>query len=187
MQQPPNGPRAIGKKWVFKIKRKADGSIEKYKARLVAKVFRQKYGIDYTETFSPVIKYVTLRMVVAISKPFGWPIDQLDVVTAFLYGVMKEQVFCVIPEGVNLDSTFDCLVLVKSIYGLKQALRVWNETFDEFVCSIGFQVSGFDPCLYIKTSDGHCVFILVDVDDVLMTGISLELIAQTKNDLKTRF
>uniref|UniRef100_A0AAV1UTG7 Reverse transcriptase Ty1/copia-type domain-containing protein n=1 Tax=Peronospora matthiolae TaxID=2874970 RepID=A0AAV1UTG7_9STRA len=151
MQQPPNGPRAIGKKWVFKIKRKADGSIEKYKARLVAKVFRQKYGIDYTETFSPVIKYVTLRMVVAISKPFGWPINQLDVVTAFLYGVMKEQVFCVIPEGVELD------------------------------------MSGFDPCLYIKTSDGHCVFILVYVDDVLMTGSSLELIAHTKEDLKTRF
>uniref|UniRef100_A0AAV1TF51 Reverse transcriptase Ty1/copia-type domain-containing protein n=1 Tax=Peronospora matthiolae TaxID=2874970 RepID=A0AAV1TF51_9STRA len=90
----PNGQRAIGTKWVFKIKRKADGSIEKYKARLVAKGFRQKYGIDYTETFSPVVKYVTLRMVIAISKHFGWPIDQLDVVTAFLYGVMKEQVFC---------------------------------------------------------------------------------------------
>uniref|UniRef100_A0AAV1UZJ6 Reverse transcriptase Ty1/copia-type domain-containing protein n=1 Tax=Peronospora matthiolae TaxID=2874970 RepID=A0AAV1UZJ6_9STRA len=147
----PNGQRAIGTKWVFKIKRKADGSIEKYKARLVAKGFRQKYGIDYTETFSPVVKYVTLRMVIAISKHFGWPIDQLDVVTAFLYGVMKEQVFCVIPEGVELD------------------------------------MSGFDPCLYIKTSDGHCVFILVYVDDVLVTGSSLELIAQTKNDLKTRF
>uniref|UniRef100_A0AAV1TEB5 Reverse transcriptase Ty1/copia-type domain-containing protein n=1 Tax=Peronospora matthiolae TaxID=2874970 RepID=A0AAV1TEB5_9STRA len=183
----PNGQRAIGTKWVFKIKRKADGSIEKYKARLVAKGFRQKYGIDYTETFSPVVKYVTLRMVIAISKHFGWPIDQLDVVTAFLYGVMKEQVFCVIPEGVELDSTFDCLELVKSIYGLKQASRVWNETFDEYVCSIGFQVSDFDPCLYIKTSDGHCVFILVYVDDVLVTGSSLELIAQTKNDLKTRF
>uniref|UniRef100_A0AAV1TTH6 Reverse transcriptase Ty1/copia-type domain-containing protein n=1 Tax=Peronospora matthiolae TaxID=2874970 RepID=A0AAV1TTH6_9STRA len=90
----PNGQRAIGTKWVFKIKRKADASIEKYKARLVAKGFRLKYGIDYTETFSSVVKYVTLRMVIAISKHFGWPLDQLDVVTAFLYGVMKEQVFC---------------------------------------------------------------------------------------------
>uniref|UniRef100_A0AAV1UJL0 Integrase catalytic domain-containing protein n=1 Tax=Peronospora matthiolae TaxID=2874970 RepID=A0AAV1UJL0_9STRA len=147
----PNGQRAIGTKWVFKIKRKADGSIEKYKARLVTKGFRQKYGIDYTDTFSPVVKYVTLRMVIAISKHFGWPIDQLDVVTAFLYGVMKEQVFCVIPEGVELD------------------------------------MSGFDPCLYIKTSDGHCVFILVYVDDVLVTGSSPKLIAHTKEDLKTRF
>uniref|UniRef100_A0AAV1VML5 Reverse transcriptase Ty1/copia-type domain-containing protein n=1 Tax=Peronospora matthiolae TaxID=2874970 RepID=A0AAV1VML5_9STRA len=88
----PSGQHTIGTKWVFKIKRKADGSIEKYKARLVAKGFKQKYGIDYTETFSPVVKYVTLRMVVAITKYFDWTLDQLDVVTAFLYGEMKEKV-----------------------------------------------------------------------------------------------
>ncbi|CAI5723636.1 unnamed protein product [Hyaloperonospora brassicae] len=97
----PSNQRAIGTKWVFKIKRKASGSIEKFKARLVAKGFKQKYGIDYTETFSPVVKYVTLRMVIAIAKYFDWPLDQLDVVTAFLYGVMKEKVFCNIPEGVE--------------------------------------------------------------------------------------
>ena len=99
-----------------------------------------------------MIKYVTLRMVIAIAKHFGWPLDQLDVVTAFLYGVMKEQVFCMIPEGVELDDSFDCLELVKALYGLKQASRVWNETFDEYVRSIGFRVSGFGPCLYIMTT-----------------------------------
>ncbi|KAG2953650.1 hypothetical protein PC118_g24940 [Phytophthora cactorum] len=82
-------------------------------------------------------------MIIAIAKYFGWPLDQLDVVTAFLYGIMKELVFCAVPEGVDLDGDFDCLELVKAIYGLKQASRVWNETFDEFVCSIGFQVSAF--------------------------------------------
>ncbi|KAG3032285.1 hypothetical protein PC121_g24407 [Phytophthora cactorum] len=183
----PNGQRAIGTKWVFKIKRKADGSIEKYKARLVAKDFKQKYGIDYTDTFSPVVKYVTLRMVITLAKYYGWPLDQLDVVTAFLYGIMKELVFCVVPESVDLDGDFDCLELVKAIYGLKQASRVWNETFDEFVCSIGFQVSTFDPCLYIEFVDGHCVLVLVYVDDVLITGSSPELISRTTNDLKTRF
>uniref|UniRef100_A0AAV1VA69 Reverse transcriptase Ty1/copia-type domain-containing protein n=1 Tax=Peronospora matthiolae TaxID=2874970 RepID=A0AAV1VA69_9STRA len=167
------GQGAIGTKCVFKIKRKADGSVEKYKARLVAKGFKQKYGIDYTETFSSVVKYVTLRVVIAITKYFDWPLDQLDVVTAFLYGVMKEKVYCVIPEGVEMDGDFDCLEL--------------NETFDEFVCFIGFEVSAFDPCLYIKVVDGHCVLVLVYVDDVLVTGSSLELIAQTKADLKTRF
>uniref|UniRef100_A0AAV1VEY1 Reverse transcriptase Ty1/copia-type domain-containing protein n=1 Tax=Peronospora matthiolae TaxID=2874970 RepID=A0AAV1VEY1_9STRA len=75
----PNGQRVISTKWMFKIKRKADGSIDKYKARLVVKGFHQKYGIDYTNTFSPVVKYVTVRMVIAISKHFGWSIDQLDV------------------------------------------------------------------------------------------------------------
>ena len=126
-------------------------------------------------------------MVIAIAKHFGWPLDQLDAVTAFLYGVMKEQVFCVIPEGMQLEGDFDCLELMKAIYGLKQASRAWNETFDEFVRSIGVQVSAFDPCLYIMTVEGHCVLALVYVDDVLLTGSSLELIARTKNDLKTRF
>uniref|UniRef100_A0AAV1TJP9 Reverse transcriptase Ty1/copia-type domain-containing protein n=1 Tax=Peronospora matthiolae TaxID=2874970 RepID=A0AAV1TJP9_9STRA len=110
-------------------------------------------------------------MVIAISKHFGWLIDQHDVVTAFLYSFMKEQVLCVIPEGVELDSKFDCLELVKSICGLKQASRVWNATFDEFVYSIGFQVSDFDPCLYINTSEAH----------------PSRVIAHTKEDLKTRF
>ena len=88
------------------------------------KGFHQKYGIDYTETFSAVVKFVTLRMIIAITKHFDWPVDQLDVVTAFLYGVMKERVFCMIPEGVEMDGDFDCLELVKAIYGISQASRV---------------------------------------------------------------
>uniref|UniRef100_A0AAV1V040 Reverse transcriptase Ty1/copia-type domain-containing protein n=1 Tax=Peronospora matthiolae TaxID=2874970 RepID=A0AAV1V040_9STRA len=123
----PAGQHTIGTKWVFNIKRKADGSIEKYKARLVAKGFKQKYGIDYTETFLPVVKYVTLRMVVAITKYFDWTLDLLDVVTALLCEEMKEKVFCAIPEGVEVDEDFDCFELLKAIYGLKQASRVWKE------------------------------------------------------------
>ncbi|KAG6590624.1 Integrase catalytic core protein [Phytophthora cinnamomi] len=183
----PNNQRAVGTKWVFKIKRNADGSIEKFKARLVAKGFVQKYGIDYTETFSPVVKYVTLRMIIAVAKYFGWRMDQLDVVTAFLYGLMKEKVFCSVPEGVELDDGFDCVELLKAIYGLKQASRVWNETFDEYVRSIGFRVSSYDPCLYIKVVDGECVLLLVYVDDVLVTGSSAEMIAEVKRQLKSRF
>ncbi|GMF39858.1 unnamed protein product [Phytophthora fragariaefolia] len=178
---------AVGTKWVSKIKRNEGRSIYKYKARLVAKGFVQKYGIDYTETFSPVVKYVTLRMIIAIAKYFGWTIDQLDVVTAFLYGLMKEKVFCSVPEGAERDDGFDCVDLSKAIYGLKQASRVWDETFDAYVRSIGFRVSSYDPCLYIKVIDGECVLLLVCVDDVLVTGSSADLIAEVKRQLKSRF
>ncbi|GMF31650.1 unnamed protein product [Phytophthora fragariaefolia] len=178
----PNDQRAVGSKWVFKIKRNADGSIDKYKARLVAKGFVQKYGIDYTETFLPVVKYVTLRVIIAIAKYFGWPFDQLDVVTAFLYGLMKEKVFCSVPEGAELDDGFDYVELPKAIYELKQASRVY-----EYVRSIGFRVSSYDPCLYIKVIDGECVLLLVYVDDVLVTGSSADLIAEVKRQLKSRF
>ena len=85
-----------------------------------------------------MVKYTTLLIMIAITKYFGWELVQLDFVTAFLYGEMKEKVFCEIPEGVDLDEKYDCLELVKAIYGLKQASRVWNETFDKFICSIGF-------------------------------------------------
>ena len=183
----PTGQRAIDTKWVFKVKRNADGTVNKYKARLVARGFKQKYGIDYTETFAPVFKFVTLRMVVGLATFLGWPIELLDVVTAFLYGKMKETVFIHIPEGMTVGDDSNCLQLLKSIYGLKQASRVWNETFDEFVCSIGFEVSKFDPCRYIKCIDGHCVLLLVYVDDVLVTGSSADAIASVKNQLKDRF
>ena len=153
----------------------------------MVKGFRQKYGIDYKETFLSVVKYVTLRIVIASAKHSGWPLDQLHVVTAFVYGVMKEQVFGEVPEGMKSDGDSDRLELAKAIYGLKQASRVWDETFDEFVCSMGFHVSGFDPCFYILSEGGHCMSVLVYVDDVLVTGSSLELIARTKYDLKTRF
>ncbi|KAG2775354.1 hypothetical protein Pcac1_g13982 [Phytophthora cactorum] len=100
---------------------------------------------------------------------------------------MKEKIFCSIPEGVELDDGFDCVELFKAIYGLKQGSRVWNETFDEYVRSIGFRVSSYDPCLYIKVVDGECVLLLVYVDDVLVTGSSATLIAEVKRQLKSRF
>ncbi len=101
--------------------------------------------------------------------------------TAFLYGLMKEVVFIHVPEGMAVDGASDCLQLLKAIYGLKQPSRVWNETFDKFVCSLGFEVPKFDPCLYIKCVDGQCVFLLVYVDDVLVTGSSPELRDQSRS------
>ena len=86
-----------------------------------------------------------------------------------------------------MDGDFECLELVKAIYDLKQASRLWKETYDEFVRSIGFQALGLDPCLYIMTTKGHCLFAMFYVEEVLVTGSSPELIARNKNDLTTRF
>ena len=107
--------------------------------------------------------------------------------TAFLCGVMKENVYCMISGGVDLNGDFDCPELVKAIYGLKQAFPVWNDAFDEYVRSIDFQVSAYDPCLFIKYVDGQCVLLLIYVGVVLVTGGSASLIARTKIELKQRF
>ena len=125
VEQPPE-VNLIGCKWVYKLKHKPDGSIERYKARLVAKGYNQTHGLDYFETFSPVVKAATIRIILTVALSFQWEIRQLDVHNAFLNGELEEQVYMSQPPG-YLDTTFPTKVcrLKKAIYGLKQAPRAW--------------------------------------------------------------
>lgn len=118
------GQNVIACKWVYKIKRKADGSIDRYKARLVAKGFKQRYGIDYEDTFSPIMKIATARLVLSIAVSRGWCIKQLDVQNTFLHGVLKEEVYMRKPPSFeSAKSSQQVCRLGKAIYGLKQAPR----------------------------------------------------------------
>lgn len=116
----------VGCKWVFRIKRKADGSIERYKARLVTKGFHQQQAIDYDQTFSPVIKPATIRTVITIVVSLGWSLRQLDVINAFLHGILKEDVYMQQPPGfIDPARPSHVCKLNKALYGLKQAPRAW--------------------------------------------------------------
>ena len=119
---PQKGINVIGSKWVYKIKRKADGSLDRYNARLVAKGFKQRYGLDYEDTFSPVVKAATIRTVLSIAVSRGWSLRQLDVHNAFLHGILEEEVYMQQPPGfVERGKENYICKLDKALYGLKQA------------------------------------------------------------------
>ena len=144
-----NGAKAIGCKWFFKTKKDSLGNIERYKARLVAKGFTQKEGIDYMETFSPVSKKDSLRIIMALVAHFDLELQQMDVKTAFLNGELEEEVYMKQPEGFPSSDGEQLLCkLKKCIYGLKQASRQWYLKFHNIISSFGFEENVMDQCIY---------------------------------------
>jgi hypothetical protein len=175
-------------KWVFKIKRKADGSIKRFKARLVAKGFDQQSGIDYTETFSPVIKASTIRVILALVVHFDWPIRQLDVSNAFLQGSLGEKVYMEQPPGfVQTTPPDQVCKLHKAIYGLKQAPQAWFTQLSNFLLELGFKGSLVDTSLFIYLHGSVQVVMLVYVDDIIITGTHLAVISTLILKLQQEF
>lgn len=182
----PRGAAAIPSKWVFRLKKNPDGSIDRYKARLVIKGFKQRKGIDYNQTYSPVAKLSTIRSILSIAAMEKMHLAQFDVSTAFLYGKLEETIYMQQPEGYN-DQTGRVCKLNKSLYGLKQAPRCWNKRFGGFLLSLGFQVSEADPCLYTRERNGMKLILVVYVDDGLVAASNLEELRRFLIELKQEF
>ena len=168
----PEGVRPIACKWVFKTKYDAFGFLTKFKVRLVAKGFLQKFGLDYSEVFSPVSKMTTLRLLLAYAAANNLELKQLDVATAFLNGELDEQVYVTIPPGLTQAYPHKCLHLRKAIYGLKQAPRVWWLKLSHTLLSNGFTTSYADTCLFYRQGKHGLVYLLTYVDDILAVGHS---------------
>lgn len=162
---PPNR-KPIQCKWAFKNKRDANGNVNRHKARLVAKGFTQRHGIDYDETFSPVVRYSSIRFLVALAAKFDLDIHQMDVKTAFLYGDIEEEIYMV-PPPEFIQGNKVCR-LKKALYGLKQASRQWYRKLDSTLKEIGFERSSVDPCVYFLIVGHKMTFLSIYIDDVLI-------------------
>jgi hypothetical protein len=168
-----SGMNLIGTKWVFTKKKDENGKKDvngkavKFKARLVAKGYNQEYGIDYSETFAPVLKYKSFRLMLAIATLFDLEVEQLDVKTAFLNADLEETVYIEVPDGVSVSKN-KVLKLKKALYGLKQAPKAWNDNIDAFLRSVGFNPCIKDPCIYVKKSKSKTGMVLgLYVDDIM--------------------
>ncbi|GKB05412.1 zinc finger, CCHC-type containing protein, partial [Tanacetum coccineum] len=185
----PPGCKPLGCKWIFKRKMKVDGTIDKFKARLVIQGFRQKEGIDYFDTYAPVARITTIRLLLALAAIHNLVIHQMDVKTTFLNGDLDEEVYMKQPEGfVMPGNEHKVCQLVKSLYGLKQAPKQWHQKFDEVVLSSGFLLNQSDKCVYSKfDSSGKGVIICLYVDDMLIFGTDQNQVDKTKKFLSSKF
>jgi hypothetical protein len=177
VQGTPKSQRKIGCRWVFDVKYTPTGLIDKFKARLVAKGFRQAYGTEYTETFSPTIKMDSLRSILAIGAANGWYIEQMDVVSAYLAGTLDEEIYMDAPEGLGHPKG-TVVRLIKALYGLKQSGRVWYKKMESTLNSSGLEHTDSDWSVF--TNKGHDLIVGIYVDDLVITGPNLAKIKALK-------
>ncbi|GJT74208.1 ribonuclease H-like domain-containing protein [Tanacetum coccineum] len=184
----PSDVNLVRSMWLFKHKFHADGTLSRYKARLVANGSNQQHGVDFDETFSPVVKPATIRTVLSLAVSRQWPIHQLDVKNAFLNGDLSETVYMHQPPGF-VDSRYPnhvCL-LQRSLYGLKQAPRAWFQRFAGYATRAGFSPSRCDSSLFIYTQGSQVAYLLIYVDDIILTASSLVLLQQIIDSLHKEF
>lgn len=185
---PPPSVTIVGCRWIFTKKFNSDGSINRYKARLVAKGYNQRPGLDYAETFSPVIKSTSIRIVLGLAVDRSWPIRQLDVNNAFLQGTLTDEVYMSQPPGfVDKDRPNYVCRLRKALYGLKQAPRAWYVELGNYLLIVGFVNSVSDTSLFILQHGKSIIYMLVYVDDILITGNDTALLQRTLDALAQRF
>jgi len=171
-------------RWVYKIKRDSAGQIKQYKARLVAKGFSQQPGTDFDEVFSPVVRYDSLRLLIALSISLGWKRpDQMDVKGAFLYGNLNKEIYMRLPS--EYEEEGQCACLNRSIYGLKQSPSQWYQRLTGFLIPLGYVTAHFDPCILIHLE--HKVIIAIYVDDITITEPNITQRENLKKSLKGEF
>jgi hypothetical protein len=184
----PPGVNVITGKWLWKNKLRPDGSLERRKARWVVRGNTQQAGVDFHQTFSPVVKPATIRSVLHLAASRQWPVHQLDVKNAFLHGDLTERVYCRQPAGfVDPEHPDHVCLLAKSLYGLRQAPRAWFDRLHTYLLHLGFRATGSDASLFVFHRDGTTAYLVVYVDDIILTASSQQLLRHIVDQLSNEF
>jgi histone deacetylase 1/2 len=183
----PPGTNIVGSKWIFKTKFRPDGSVDKHKACLVARGFTQQQGIDYHDTFSPVVKPVTVCLVLSLAISRGWCLRQIDVSNAFLHGFVEEDVYMESSLPVLRILPQHVCKLQKALYGLKQSPRAWYACLSDRLLQLGFIPSKADTSLFIYDRRGCQIYMLVYVDDIVIAGSSSSAVDHVVHTLSATF
>jgi hypothetical protein len=178
--------RPITCKWVYKVKTRSDGSLERYKTRLVVRGFQQEHGRDYDETFAPVAHMTTIHTLLVMASVRGWFISQLNVKNVFLNGELREDIYMRSTPGYSVPEGMVCH-LRRSLSDLKQTPRAWFQHFASVVTAAGFSASAHDPTLFIHVSPRGRTLLLLYADDMIITGDDPEYIAFVKAHLSDQF
>ena len=184
----PPHKRALTSRWLMKVKHRADGSIERHKARLVVRGFQQTAGVYYEASFAPVVRLEALRAILAIVCIQDLEAHQIDVETAFLNETVKEDIYMEVPEGMASAATEGRVCkLEKSLYGLKQAPRAWHKALTQFLCGLGFEKLLCEACVYTRDRQGHKEVIAIYVDDLLIVAMTTSAVDEIKTAIAARF
>ncbi|KAK2410134.1 putative mitochondrial protein [Trifolium repens] len=185
----PPGKSLVGCRWLYTVKVGPDGKIDRFKARLVAKGYTQIFGLDYSDTFSPVAKMASIRLLLSIAAIQHWPLHQLDIKNAFLHGDLEEEVYMEQPPGFVAQGESSNMVcrLHRSLYGLKQSPRAWFGRFSTTVQQFGLIRSEADHSVFYRHSAQGCIYLIVYVDDIVITGSDQQGILQLKQYLSNQF
>ena len=184
LMRAPKGVNIVSCKWVFKIKRLPDGRIDRDKARLVARGFSQQYGVDYDETFAPVVRMETLRVLLAIAAAENLEIHQMDVITAYLASKLEEEIYMAPPAGVPDTEGLVCR-LWKGLYGLKQSARAWNQRLTGELKRIGLRATAADPSVWVSEDRG--LILTLYVDDMVLIARETQEVRRLKAGLTQVF
>jgi hypothetical protein len=178
----------MGCKWMFKKKLKPDGTIDKYKTRLMAKGYTQKEGEDFFDTYSPVARTTTIRVMLSLAASYGHLVHQMDVKTAFLNGELDEKIYMDQSNGFEVKGEERKVCkLLKYLHGMKQAPKQWHEKFDTTLTSASFAINEADRCVYYRYGGGKSVILCLYVNDILIFGTNIDTINEVKTFLSKNF